>query len=64
MEIHLSPEREALLNDFAQRHGQDPEIALDAVLAAALEWDRQDYQEAVEVFGEATLITRQRACGP
>jgi len=48
MEIHLSPERQAQLNDYAQRHGQDPAAALDDVLAAALEWERQDYQEAVE----------------
>ncbi|HEY0796113.1 MAG TPA: hypothetical protein VGD64_10070 [Acidisarcina sp.] len=48
MEIELSAERQAQLNDYAQRHGQDPAIALDAVLAEALEWERQDYQEAVE----------------
>jgi predicted transcriptional regulator len=48
MEIHLSPERQAQLNDYAHRHGKDPAIALDEVLAAALEWERQNYQEAVE----------------
>ncbi|MGB8535757.1 MAG: hypothetical protein WCD57_05040 [Acidobacteriaceae bacterium] len=48
MEIHLSPERQAQLNEYAKRHGQDPAIALDEVLASALEWERQDYQEAVE----------------
>jgi predicted transcriptional regulator len=48
MEIHLSPERQAQLNDYAQRHGQDRATALDHVLAAALEWERLDYQEAVE----------------
>ncbi len=48
MEIHLSPERQAQLDDYAHRHGQDPAAALDEVLAAALEWERQDYQEAVE----------------
>lgn len=48
MQIELSPEREAQLNDYAQRHGQDPVVALDDVLAEALEWERQDYQEAVE----------------
>ena len=45
MQIELSPEREAQLNDYAQRHGQDPVVALDDVLAEALEWERQDYQE-------------------
>ncbi len=48
MEVYLSPERHAQLNDYAQRHGQAPEAALDDVLAAALEWERQDYQQAVE----------------
>jgi predicted transcriptional regulator len=48
MEVHLSPQRQAQLNDYAQRHGQDPATALDEVLADALEWGRQDYQEAVE----------------
>ena len=51
MEIHLSPERQAQLNDYANRHGQDPATALDHVLGAALEWDKQDYQEAVEGIG-------------
>lgn len=46
--IPLKPERKAQLEDYAQRHGQDPAVALDHVLAAALEWENQDYQEAVE----------------
>ena len=48
METHLSPERQAQLNDYAHRRGQDPAVALDEVLAAALEWERQNYREAVE----------------
>lgn len=44
----VSSERKAQLEEYAQRHGQDPVAALDDVLAAALEWERQDYQEAVE----------------
>jgi predicted transcriptional regulator len=48
MEVHLSPERQAQLNDYAHRHGQDPATALEDVLAEALEWERQDYAEAVE----------------
>jgi predicted transcriptional regulator len=48
MELHLSAERQAQLKDYAQRHGQDPAAALDEVLASALEWEQQDYQEAVE----------------
>ena len=46
--IPLKPERKAQLEDYAQRHGEDPATALDDVLAAALEWEWQDYQEAVE----------------
>ena len=44
----VSSERKAQLEEYAQRHGQDPVAALDDVLAAALEWERQDYREAVE----------------
>ena len=47
MEVNLSPECQTQLNDYAQRHGQDPAVALYDVLADALEWERQDYQEAV-----------------
>jgi predicted transcriptional regulator len=47
MEIRLSPERQAQLNDYAHRHGQDPAIALDEVLASALEWERREYDETV-----------------
>jgi predicted transcriptional regulator len=46
--ISISAERMAQLEEFAQRHGQDPAAALDDVLADALEWERQDYQESVE----------------
>lgn len=46
--IPLTPERKAQLDDYAQRHGQEPAAALDDVLADALQWERQDYQEAVE----------------
>jgi len=44
----VKPERKAQLEEYAHRHGQDPAAALDDALAAYLEWDRQDYQEAVE----------------
>lgn len=46
--IHLTPERQAQLEDYARRHGQDPTAALDSALAAYLDWERQDYQDAVE----------------
>jgi predicted transcriptional regulator len=46
--IPLKPERRAQLEEYAQRHGQDPAVALDEALAAYLEWERQDFEEAVE----------------
>jgi len=46
--VPIKPERKAQLDEYAERHGQDPVAALDEVLAEALEWERQDYQEAVE----------------
>ncbi|HEV2380293.1 MAG TPA: hypothetical protein VG206_10915 [Terriglobia bacterium] len=46
--IPLKPERKAQLEDYARRHGQDTAAALDEVVANYLEWERQDYQEAVE----------------
>lgn len=36
--IPIRPERKAQLEEYAQRHGQDPATALDEVLADALEW--------------------------
>lgn len=45
--IPLKPERQAQLEEYASRRGQDPAAALDDAVAAYLEWERQDYQEAV-----------------
>jgi predicted transcriptional regulator len=45
--IPLKPERKAQLEEYAKRRGQDPAAALDA-LATYLEWERQDFAEAVE----------------
>lgn len=46
--IPLKPERKAQLEEYAQRRGQDTATALDDALAAYLEWERQDFEEAVE----------------
>ena len=46
--LPITPERKAQLEDYARRHGQDPVEALDDALAIYFDWDRQDYQEAVE----------------
>ncbi|MGH2410960.1 MAG: hypothetical protein ACRDGS_11415 [Chloroflexota bacterium] len=45
--IPLTPERKAQLEEYAQRHGQNAAAALDDALAAYLEWERQDFEEAV-----------------
>jgi len=44
----LRPERRAQLEEYAKRRGQDPIAALDEALEAYLDWERQDFSEAVE----------------
>jgi predicted transcriptional regulator len=46
--VPIKPERKAQLDDYAQRYGQNVTDALDEALAAYLEWERTDYQQAVE----------------
>jgi predicted transcriptional regulator len=46
--IPLKPERQAELEDYARRRGKSPADALDEALAAYLEWERQDFEEAVQ----------------
>jgi predicted transcriptional regulator len=46
--LPVKPERLAQLEEFARRRGRSTADALDDVLADYLEWERQDYQEAVE----------------
>ena len=46
--VPIKPERLAQLNDLARRRGKSTADALDDLLADYLEWERQDYQEAVE----------------
>ena len=48
MELPVSAERLAQLEDFARRRGKDTAAALDEALAEYLECERQDYQQAVE----------------
>ena len=64
MEAHLSPERQAQLNDYAKRHGQDPALALDNVLAAALEWERQDYHQTVQRIRQGYVDLRAGCVRP
>lgn len=44
----VKPERKAQLEEYAKRRGQDTVTALDDALATYLEWERQDFAEAVE----------------
>jgi len=44
----VKPERKAQLEEYAKRRGQDAATALDDALAIYLEWERQDFAEAVE----------------
>ena len=46
--IPLKPKRMEALEEYAKRHGQAPADALDEVVANYLEWEKQDFQEAVE----------------
>jgi len=43
----IKPERLAELEELARRRGTTTAEALDEALAAYLDWERQDYQEAV-----------------
>lgn len=46
--VPVKSERLAQLEEYARRRGKSTADALDDVLAEYLEWERQDYQEAVE----------------
>jgi predicted transcriptional regulator len=46
--IALTPARQAQLEEYAHRRGQDPAAALDEALAAYLDWERQDFEQAVQ----------------
>jgi hypothetical protein len=48
----IKPERLADLEDLARRRGTSTAEALDEALAAYLEWERLDYQEAVASIGQ------------
>ncbi|HWE63446.1 MAG TPA: hypothetical protein VHB98_17155 [Chloroflexota bacterium] len=50
--VPVTPERKAQLEAYAQRRGQDTAAALDEALAAYLEWEQQDFEEAVQGIQE------------
>lgn len=46
--VPITSDRLASLEEFARRRGKTPADALDDVLAEHLDWERHDYQEAVQ----------------
>jgi predicted transcriptional regulator len=50
--VPLKPERLAQLEEYARRRGKSTADALDDALADYLEWERQDYQQAVDAVRE------------
>jgi len=46
--VSLKPDRLAELEELARRRGQTPADALDEAVAAYIEWERQDFEAAVE----------------
>lgn len=50
--LNLKPERKAQLEEYARRHGMPVADALDDLLAAQLDSERKDYEEAVEGIRE------------
>jgi predicted transcriptional regulator len=46
--IQIKLERKAQLEEYAQRRGKDTAAALDEALAEYLEWEHQDFEEAVD----------------
>jgi predicted transcriptional regulator len=62
--IPLKPERRAQLEEYAKRRGQDPAAALDDALSTYLEWERQDFAEAVEGVRRGYEDVRARRTRP
>ncbi len=50
--INLSPELEILLRDKAARQGQEVDFMATELLAKALEWEKQDLEEAIQGIQE------------
>jgi predicted transcriptional regulator len=62
--IPLKPGRKAQLEEYAKRRGQEPAAAFDEAFAAYLEWERQDFAEAVEGVGSGYKDLRAGRTGP
>jgi hypothetical protein len=46
----VKPERKAQIEEYAELHDQTQADALDDLLAAQLEWERRDYDDAVRAI--------------
>ncbi len=46
--VTLSPELEALLRQRADQQGQDVSLVASELLARILQWEKQDYEEAIQ----------------
>ena len=62
--IPLKPERQAELEEFARRSGKSPAEALDEALAAYLEWDREDVEDAVRGIQQGYNDVKARRTRP
>lgn len=62
--IPLKPKRQAQLEEYAKRQGQDPATALDDALGTYLEWERQDFADATQgmTFRVETTATPYMCC--
>jgi predicted transcriptional regulator len=58
MELRVSAERLAQLEEFARRRGKGTTEALDEALAEYFDWERQDYAEALEGVREGLADVR------
>lgn len=51
--VLLTPERKAQLDEYAQRRGESSAQVLDEVLADALAWEQQEYEETIAAVTQA-----------
>jgi hypothetical protein len=62
--LPIKSERLAELEEFARRRGKSTADALDDVLAEYLEWERQDYQEALGAVRQGVEDVKVRRTKP
>lgn len=62
--LPLKPERLAQRKEFARRRGQSTADAVDNALADYLEWEREDYQEALDAVRQGHEDVKARRTMP